>query len=393
MKVKKLLHKTITLLKASVVPIPLSFCAIVLIGDLFFIAAGSVQAASQRPNARHSPSRKPAAKTGLTNDDVVQMVKNNFSESLIVSTIQGNKNQFDLSVDALIELKKAGVSERIISVMQAPQASGISSAGPVVPIAEEKKPAPSTLPTPAAHREQPYALAVVGGTRQPLPLEPTHVGKADVKGDSLASLAQEQATDKLYNAVELSTATRIGMAVDKRLIAIPLLGAAAGFGSAMMDGFGKAGRLLHKPKPVTYLWAVPGRSSSIGLALSMPQFEVAYGEIPGVDPDEYEPFVIRLVQTRENWRLVGAKKADPDAYKSNKWDTYTDFVEERIPIRSEKLGRGRFLITLERALEGGEYGIVLRPILRSKVFSGEDIANRKNSAVLFDTVWTFSLAP
>ena len=161
----------------------------------------------------------------------------------------------------------------------------------------------------------------------------------------------------------------------------------------MMDGFGKAGRLIHKPKPITYLWAVPGRSSSIGLASSMPQFEVAYGEIPGVDPDEYEPFLVRLVQTRENWRLVGAKTADPDAYKSNKWDTYTDFVEERIPMRTEKLGRGRFLITLERALQGGEYGVVLRPILRSKIFSGDDIANRKNSGVLFDTVWSFSLAP
>jgi hypothetical protein len=392
MKAKKPLHKAFTLLKASVVPNPLSLCAIVLVGDLFVIATGSVQGASQKPIARHNSPRKPAAKKGLTNDDVVQMVKNNFSENLIVSTIQGNKKQFDLSVDALIELKKAGVSERIISVMQNPEASGIVSHGPLAPI-EEKQPAPPTRPTPATRLDQPYALVVVGGTRQPLPLEPTHVGKADAKGESLASLAEEQATDKLYNAVELSTAARIGMAVDKRLIAIPLLGAAAGFGSTMMDGFGKAGRLLHKPKPVTYLWAVPGRSSSIGLASSMPQFEVAYGEIPGVDPDEYEPFVVRLVQTRENWRLVGAKKADPDAYKSNKWDTYTDFVEERIPIRSEKLGRGRFLIKLERALEGGEYGVVLRPIARSKIFSGDDIANRKNSGVLFDTVWTFSWAP
>ncbi|MEK6406793.1 MAG: hypothetical protein AABN34_07510 [Acidobacteriota bacterium] len=321
------------------------------------------------------------------------MVKNNFSENLIVSTIQGNKRQFDLSVDALIELKKAGVSERIISVMQAPEGTGILSPGRLAPTTEGIKSVPPTPPTPVARLEQPYALVVVGGTRQPLPLEPTHVGKADAKGDNLASLAQEQATNKLYNAVELSTATRIGLAVDRRLVAIPLLGAAVGLGSVMMDGIGKAGRLLRKPKPVTYLWAVPGRSSSIGLASSMPQFEVAYGEIPGVDPDEYEPFVVRLVQTRENWRLVGAKKADPDAYKSHKWDTYSDFVEERIPMRSEKLGRGRFLITLERALEGGEYGVVLRPIVRSKIFSGEDIANRKNSGVLFDTVWTFSLAP
>jgi hypothetical protein len=390
MNAKNLLSRSTTLLKASISNL-LPLCAIVLISQL--TVAGAVGPdQGQRPRTRQSQPRKPAAKTGLSNDDVVQMLRNNFSENLIVSTIQGSKRDFDLSVGALIELKKAGVSERIISVMQAPEATGILSPVQRAPIIEGTKPLAPT-PPPVAHLEQPYVLAVVGGTRQSLPLEPTHVGRADAKGDSLVSLAQEQATDKLYNAVELSTAARIGLAVDRRLIAIPLLGAAVGFGSTMMDGFGKAGRLIHKPKPVTYLWAVPGRSSSIGLASSMPQFELAYGEIPGVDPDEYEPFVVRLVQTRENWRLVGAKKADPDAYKSNKWETYSDFVEDRIPMRSERLGRGRFMITLEKPLEGGEYGVVLRPTVRSKIFSGDDIANRKNSGVLFDTVWSFSLAP
>jgi len=348
--------------------------------------------AIQKPRRQAQP-RTPSENRPLINADVVRMAKNGFSEDMIVNTIQSNKTQFDLSVDGLIELKTAGVSERVISAMQAAQGSSRSLNVSRASVPEGSVPAPPSATMPPVRLEQPYVLVVFGGTKQPLPLEPTHVGKADAKGDNLASLAQEQATDKLYNAVELSTAARIGMAVDRRLIAIPLLGAAAGFGGVMMDGVGKAGRFLHKPKPVTYLWAVPGRSSSVGVASSMPQFEVAYGEIPGVDPDEYEPFVVRLVQTRENWRLVGAKKADPDAYKLNKWDTYTDFVEERIPIRSEKLGRGRFLITLERALEGGEYGVVLRPIQRSKIFSGEDIANRKNSGVLFDTVWSFSLAP
>lgn len=392
MNAKTLLSKTTTLLKASI-PNPLSLCAILLISQLGIIAGASVPGRGQTPRTRQRQPRKPAAKTGLTNDDVVQMVKNNFSENLIVSTIQGKKRQFDLSVDALIELKKAGVSERIISVMQAPEGTGILSPGRPAPTVEGIKSVPPAPPTPVARLEQPYALVVSGGTRQPLPLEPTHVGKADAKGDNLASLAQEQATDKLYNAVELSAAARLGMAMDSRLAAIPLLGAAVGIGGTMMGAIGKGVRVFHKPKPVTYLWAVPGRSSSLGLPSSMPKFEVVYGEIPGVDPDEYEPFLVRLVQTRENWRLVGAKKADPDAYKSNKWDTYSDFVEERIPMRSEKLGRGRFLITLERALEGGEYGVVLRPIMRSKIFSGDDIANRKNSGVLFDTVWTFSLAP
>jgi CHAT domain-containing protein len=345
----------------------LALVATLSLGPVLFGSSST----AQTPRAQQTLTRRPAEDKSLTNADIIRMVRSRLVEPSIINAIHNNATHFDLSMNAIIELKKAGVGEQIIAAMIARQAPSVK---------------------PEELLEQPYVLVVQGGERQSLPLEPTHVGKADAKGDNLASLAQEQATDKLYNAVELSTATRIGMAVDRRLIAIPLLGAAVGFGGAMMDGVGKAGSLFHKPKPVTYLWAVPGRTSSIGLASSMPQFEVAYGEIPGVDPDEYEPFVVRLVQTRENWRLVGAKKADPDAYKSNKWDTYTDFLEERVPIRSEKLGRGRFLITLERALEGGEYGVVLRPILRSKIFSGEDIANRKNSGVLFDTVWSFSVA-
>jgi hypothetical protein len=321
------------------------------------------------------------------------MSKNNFSEDSIITTIQNNKTQFDLSVDALIALKNAGVSERIISVMQSAQTARPVAPGTRSPTPDENRPALSPEPIPPMILQQPYVLAVYGGTKQPLPLEPTHVGKAEAKGNDLGALAKEQATDKLYNALELSLASRLGMAVDSRLARIPLLGATVGFGGALMEGVGKAGRIFRKPKPVMYLWAVPGHSSSLGLRTTMPQFEAVYGEIPGIDPDEYEPFLVRLVQTRENWRLVGAKKDDPAAYKSKKWDAYSDFMEERIPIRSNRLGRGRFSITLERPLEGGEYGVVLRPVLKSKVFSGEDIANRERSGILFDTVWSFSVAP
>lgn len=359
---------------------------------LSLISFGSVAAAnSQKTKVRPTQSRKQAVKP-LTNSDIVRMVKNAFSEDSIISTIRSNKNQFNLSVDALIELKQTGVSERIISVMQAPQERSGPAQQPQSLSSERTRSVPQPVEPPGPRLEQPYVLVVAGGSKQALPLEPTHVGKAEAKGDSLGSLAKEQATDKLYNAVELSAATRLGIALDSRLAAIPLLGAAVGIGGTMMGGIGKLGRLVHKPKPVTYLWAVPGRSSSLGLASGMPQFEVVYGEIPGVDPDEYEPFIVRLIQTRENWRLVGAKKADPDAYRQNNWDIYSDFVEERIPMRSAKRGRGRYLLTLENRLEGGEYGVVLRPVVKSKIFSGDDIANRKNAGILFDTVWSFSLA-
>lgn len=56
----------------------------------------------------------------LTNDDVVQMVKGGFDESTTVAAIQAaSDTNFDTSVQALLALKGAGVSEKVISAMLA----------------------------------------------------------------------------------------------------------------------------------------------------------------------------------------------------------------------------------------------------------------------------------
>lgn len=57
----------------------------------------------------------------LRNDEIVAMVGAGISEEAIVRTIQSAKaRNFDLSPSGLIALKKAGVSDRIIAVMQDP---------------------------------------------------------------------------------------------------------------------------------------------------------------------------------------------------------------------------------------------------------------------------------
>ena len=55
----------------------------------------------------------------LTNDDIVKMVQAPLSASIIMTTIESAKSvKFDLSPAALITLKSAGVSDRIIETMQ-----------------------------------------------------------------------------------------------------------------------------------------------------------------------------------------------------------------------------------------------------------------------------------
>src|ERR1700745_3148331 len=61
-------------------------------------------------------------KKPLTNDDVVQMVKAGFQESMIVKAIEANDANFDVSVQALVDLKNAGVSQPIIEAMLAAEA-------------------------------------------------------------------------------------------------------------------------------------------------------------------------------------------------------------------------------------------------------------------------------
>jgi hypothetical protein len=72
------------------------------------------------------PSRAVTAQTGandapLTNAAVVKLVKANFKEKSIIAIIGSRASRFDLSTERMIELKRSGVSERVILAMLAHQ--------------------------------------------------------------------------------------------------------------------------------------------------------------------------------------------------------------------------------------------------------------------------------
>ena len=74
----------------------------------------------------------------LTNADVVKMVKARISEQTIVLAIKDVPNNFDMSAQALIHLKKAGVSEGIIDAMLlATQPKRAPVSQPVKPVTGE----------------------------------------------------------------------------------------------------------------------------------------------------------------------------------------------------------------------------------------------------------------
>lgn len=59
----------------------------------------------------------------LTNNDIVKMVRVKLGDGIIISKIKASPCNFDTSVDALVKLKEAGVSDTVIQTMQDAQAA------------------------------------------------------------------------------------------------------------------------------------------------------------------------------------------------------------------------------------------------------------------------------
>src|SRR5688572_20743296 len=63
------------------------------------------------------PGATSLAQEVLTNDSVVQMVKAGLPEAIVIAKIKGTPSKFDLKTDSLVNLKKAGVSDKVLEAM------------------------------------------------------------------------------------------------------------------------------------------------------------------------------------------------------------------------------------------------------------------------------------
>ncbi|MDD1777179.1 MAG: hypothetical protein LUQ65_03350 [Candidatus Helarchaeota archaeon] len=81
-------------------------------------------------------TQSPVSGKTLTNDDIISLVKAGLSDEVIISMIQKSQHKFDLSPEALIDLKKSGVSNKIIEVMVGSLPSSVGEPkAPLVPTA------------------------------------------------------------------------------------------------------------------------------------------------------------------------------------------------------------------------------------------------------------------
>jgi hypothetical protein len=309
----------------------------------------------------------------MTNADLVKLVQAGVPESAIIASIHSSTPAFDLSSDGIVALHKAGVTqgelEAAIAASAAPAASAPASAAP-------------TASAPAATHTPSVAL-IVSGSPRPIPLEKVQLAETKNKPTSMSSLAGDTMLSQTMQAGVNTTAWEVASHT----------GSYAGYTAVDTAGGLMSGMMARRKPTVTYVWGITGAASSNVVPTSLPVFLVNVADVPGVNADEYEPAILKLTPAQNSARLLGATQGKEDA-RSNptaNWQVYSNFLEDRVAIQTQKQAPGRFRIVPTSPLLPGEYGVALRPISKSKQFSGADILRGQGDGMIFNAAWSFQV--
>jgi hypothetical protein len=333
------------------------------------LIAGVVAA---RPLYAGQQSNKP-----LTNDDIITMVKSGMPESVVVSAIQSRPAKFSTSTTELVRLHKAGVTANELNAMIAAGKNGGHGAS-------SSAPNQSAAELPASKSRMPRVAVVTGGSLQELHLEKTQLAETKTKPSSMKSLAADSAVTQAMQA-GVNTAT---------YSAASHMGSSIGSSSVQEAGGIFSNIMSHRQPKVTYVWGVPGPASSNVLQSASPAFTVDFSRALGVAPDDYEPAIVKLTPAQNTCRIVGATEGKEDVRSSPgaDWQVYSHFLEERVKTQSQKLAPGKYKVSPASELAPGEYAVVLRPVTKTKSFSGGDVARAQGDGLMFDAAWTFQIS-
>jgi hypothetical protein len=347
------------------------------------------------PQETPDPTALPA---GIGNADVQTMVEAAFSDSTIIAVIGANDVQFDLSPRALVALKGAGVSEQVIETMIAAEAGKNRAEQLEQP--EQPEPTSAELAETQASVEYARLTTMI----EQLAAKQEAAEKAQRTPEPPASRADPaprvwliQSTDRAAIAptiaqVAFAGASRRGERM-KNLQGIA--GQALAFVNPAVSGIATTlGSLFRPDEERTAVWALAATSSARVLDFD-PLFEIDYAHIPGVDPDRYQPAIVQLVATNDNYRLVAA--AETDGANTGALPR-GPIIEESVDTERTRVGRGQYRVTPKSPLGPGEYALVLRPIpesgrarRRNAEASLGDLLGGSTSQILYLT-WDFSIA-
>lgn len=332
----------------------------ILLALLLCSQAAAIGAVPQKPKPKpggRSTTARPQSPESLTNADVIQMVRDKFTESVIMAAIRSNPTAFDVGIKALGELKRAGVSQTIIEAMLIASGGGAPKGAPSEQPADARSvEAPDDGPPPAVIRNEqatPRGLQVIvraGESQSELGYSATTLVQTKAKGDNVGTIMADSAVRAVTFEAITSVATKAVVA-SPGLAAIPIVGGAA---ALLLNLPG-----LRRNPTFTFIFALAGRTSQQVITSNRPVFEGSFDNITGLNPDEFHLVLVRVHVTPNNWRFVGAQRQQ---YKGRSdVRTSSTFIDDVVPTRSTMMGRGRERIETAEALAPGEYAVLLRP--------------------------------
>jgi len=329
----------------------------------------------------------------LTNADVVRMSQSHFSDSTLVAVIQTHKVAFDVSPDALVALKKSGVSDTVVHAMV--DAVSAQAATASAPAAQPTGP-PGAMP-PNMPALPPQAEAMMQSMGMMMPGSQSAAPAAKVPDVWLVSGAQKTAMKyAMTSTVQSGMQGMSGMGGSNMLGSLAqqglgMAGMALGpVGMVASSLFGMFSHPKAPPKPHMHMvWALPNPQSRNVLQNASPTFELNYAGIPGINPDSFEATIVKLEPTKDNWRLVGATDQEISAATFMGGAPPADtMVENRVDVIIKQIESGHVQITPVKPLDAGEYGVVIRP--DKEADRSHDVGGPAANQ-LFYTVWDFSV--
>ncbi len=95
----------------------LTMLGFVVMSDGIIPVQVAAQNQASKPMINQSPAQAP-----MTNQDVIRLVQAKVGDDFVIAKIKQSKTKFDLSTDSIVQLKQAGVSDRVLAVMLNPTA-------------------------------------------------------------------------------------------------------------------------------------------------------------------------------------------------------------------------------------------------------------------------------
>jgi hypothetical protein len=318
----------------------------------------------------------------MTNADLVKLVQAGVPESAIIASIHSSAAAFDLSSDGIVALHKAGVTEGELQ-------AAIAANSATHPAAAAAASAPTNAAAPAAAAPAathiPIVALLVNGSPRAIPLEKVQLAETKNKPTSMNSLASDTVLGQSMQAGVNTTAWEVASHT----------GSYAGYTAVDTAGGVMSGMMARRKPTVTYVWGITGAASSNVSPSSLPVLLVSFADVPGVNADDYEPAILKLTPAQNSVRLLGATQGKEDA-RSNaaaNWQVYSNFLEDRVAIQTQKQASGQYRIVPTSPLLPGEYGVALRPLSKSKQFSGADIMRGQGDGMIFNAAWSFQVPP